>query len=952
MALDFPSSPSTNDEYQLGNKTWYWTGSAWRLKGEQQDVPGIYDHANGAFTAANTASTTATAAFAAANTAQTTADGAYAHANGAFDAANTKFASSGGSISGDVSITGNLTITGETTYANTTTVNLGDNIITLNADIPQGSAPSVDAGIEVDRGSSANVQLLWNETDDVWTFTNDGSTYSAIASNTSVSTAQTTADGAYNHANGAFTAANSAATSDYTNVSVSAGTYGNATAVASITLAANGRVTAISTSDIDTLPSQTGNNGYYLQTDGTTASWAAIDTTAITAAFAHANAAYDQANTDFTNVSIVAGDYGSATIIPVVHLEANGRVSAVTNTTITSSSTSTAGIVQLTDATNSTSTTTAATPNAVKSAYDLADTANTNAAAAQSTADGAQTHAEGAFTQANTNSTSDYTNVSITAGDYGSAVIIPVLHLEANGRVSAVTNTTITSSSTSTAGIVQLTDATNSTSTTTAATPNAVKSAYDLASTANTNAATAQSTADGAQTHAEAAFTQANTNASSITTTNSRLDSAFGHANGAFDAANTKFASAGGTISGDTTITGNLTVTGTRTYANTVDTLIADNIVTLNAAIDQASAPALNAGIEVDRGSSANVLLLWNETDDVWTFTNDGSTYYSVPTNTSVSTAQTTADGAYGHANGAFTAANTAQTTADGAFTAANTAQSTADGAQTHAEAAFTKANTNSTTDYTAVSITAGDYGSATIIPVVHLEANGRVSAVTNTSITSASTSDAGIVQLTDATNSTSTTTAATPNAVKSAYDLASTANTNAATAQTTADGAYGHANGAFAKANTVPITSFQSTAPSSPSVGDRWIDSDDGVEYIYINDGDTTVWVEFGGIGLGIDGIPSQTGNSGKYLTTDGTTASWGAVIAASDYSSTSETANGSGTTFTVTSGHNANSLIVFYNGIALKPATDYDVSGTTLTTTFTPTANADIVIRYLPIV
>ena len=49
---------------------------------------------------------------------------------------------------------------------------------------------------------------------------------------------------------------------------------------------------------------------------------------------------------------------------------------------------------------------------------------------------------------------------------------------------------------TSAKGIVQLTNSTSSTSTTTAATPNSVKSAYDLANTAKTNAATAQSTAD------------------------------------------------------------------------------------------------------------------------------------------------------------------------------------------------------------------------------------------------------------------------------------------------------------------------------------------------------------------------------------------------------------------------------------------------------------------------
>ncbi len=46
-----------------------------------------------------------------------------------------------------------------------------------------------------------------------------------------------------------------------------------------------------------------------------------------------------------------------------------------------------------------------------------------------------------------------------------------------------------------------------------------------------------------------------------------------------------------------------------------------------------------------------------------------------------------------------------------------------------------------------------------------------------------ASTTVVGIVQLTDSTSSTSTTTAATPNSVKSAYDLAGSANTTAGTA-------------------------------------------------------------------------------------------------------------------------------------------------------------------------
>lgn len=56
-------------------------------------------------------------------------------------------------------------------------------------------------------------------------------------------------------------------------------------------------------------------------------------------------------------------------------------------------------------------------------------------------------------------------------------------------------------------------------------------------------------------------------------------------------------------------------------------------------------------------------------------------------------------------------------------------------------------------------------------------------------------TSAKGIVKLENSTSSTSTTTAATPSSVKSAYDLANTAKTNAATAQSKADSAYTLAN-------------------------------------------------------------------------------------------------------------------------------------------------------------
>jgi len=45
------------------------------------------------------------------------------------------------------------------------------------------------------------------------------------------------------------------------------------------------------------------------------------------------------ANTDYTTISVTAGDYGSATIVPVIKLAANGRISSISNTNITAGAT-------------------------------------------------------------------------------------------------------------------------------------------------------------------------------------------------------------------------------------------------------------------------------------------------------------------------------------------------------------------------------------------------------------------------------------------------------------------------------------------------------------------------------------------------------------------------------------------------------------------------------------
>jgi hypothetical protein len=88
------------------------------------------------------------------------------------------------------------------------------------------------------------------------------------------------------------------------------------------------------------------------------------------------------------------------------------------------------------------------------------------------------------------------------------------------------------------------------------------------------------------------------------------------------------------------TVTGDLTVSGTTTAINTTELMVDDNLVVLNSNVT--AAPTENAGIEVERGSSANVSLRWNETSDKWEITEDGSAYLEIGTTADISAAALT----------------------------------------------------------------------------------------------------------------------------------------------------------------------------------------------------------------------------------------------------------------------------------------------------------------------
>ena len=86
------------------------------------------------------------------------------------------------------------------------------------------------------------------------------------------------------------------------------------------------------------------------------------------------------------------------------------------------------------------------------------------------------------------------------------------------------------------------------------------------------------------------------------------------------------------TFSDDAVFSGNVTISGTQTIVNSSITSLADSVLELNR--DASGAPSEDAGLQVNRGSSADVQLIWDESEDAWRFTNNGSTYFDIATST------------------------------------------------------------------------------------------------------------------------------------------------------------------------------------------------------------------------------------------------------------------------------------------------------------------------------
>ena len=350
-------------------------------------------HANASFAFANTISGGAAidnVARSLANSAVTLSDATDLTQNNSITAAFTRAnnsisANAGGTITGDLVVTGNLTISGQTTYANTISVQLGDNIITLNSETPTSLTPTENAGIEVNRGNTfANSSLLWIESSGKWQ-ANSGSSTGAyfLASESNVTSAFLAANSAAtlsvatdatqnNSIAAAFTQANSVYLPSVTRLDV---THSGASAYlfdqytgnnpelyirAGETLAFNLNVTGhpflirvsngganynTGLTHVTTTGTVTTGSSAQGQVAGTLYWKVPAELAGNTYVYqcqVHGgmvgNIVIERPNHDFTNVSVPAGTYGNATHYGVVTVAANGRVTSVSTFQVVDSS--------------------------------------------------------------------------------------------------------------------------------------------------------------------------------------------------------------------------------------------------------------------------------------------------------------------------------------------------------------------------------------------------------------------------------------------------------------------------------------------------------------------------------------------------------------------------------------------------------------------------------------
>ena len=573
--------------------------------------------------------------------------------SGAFSVDNTVVRTTGAqtiagakTFSNDAIFNGNLTVNGTQTTVNTETLTVDDNLIVLNNN--ESGTPSEDAGIEIERGTSTNVKFVWDEGSDEWQFTNDGSTYNTLLTAGQIRGLLSVGGGMdYNSATGLFgldsTTVRTTATQTMTNKTLTSPVLN--TGVSGTAIVDEDNMASDSNTKI---PTQQSVKAYVDAQVATKDSLGELsgDTDNVTEGSTNLYFTNARADARITNALIDEDDMSSnsATKLPSqqsVKAYVDAQVDTADHLSELGGNTDdvSEGSSNLY---HTTARVDARIANAIKDEDNMASNSATHVASQQSTK--AYVDAQLATKDALSELSGDTDD--ITEGSTN------LFHTTARARA-AVSGTFVSGdgafSYNSSTGVFSMTG------------PTAAETrAHFSAGTGINLSSGAISTNDGAiDIHALSGYVANEhidhsgvnltagaglTGGGDITASRSfvvgqgdgisvgadavAVDSSVVRTTGAQSIGGAK------TFSDDAIFSGNITINGTQTVINTETLTVDDNIIVLNN--NESGTPSEDAGIEVERGSSTNVKLQWDESADVWQFTNDGSTYFSIPTTANI----------------------------------------------------------------------------------------------------------------------------------------------------------------------------------------------------------------------------------------------------------------------------------------------------------------------------